>query len=59
MSRKLLSAKELADELSRSERYVRQMRREGFEMDGMRATVDEARRWLKGKGDKLRWRRKR
>lgn len=44
--RKLLSGKELADELGRCEDYPRAMRRAGFRMPGGRATLEEARRWL-------------
>lgn len=43
---RLLSVKELAAALSRSERYVWHMRSRGFAMPGGRATLDEARHWL-------------
>lgn len=52
---RLCSTKELAMELGRSERYIRQMKREGFKMDGRRATVEEAREWLRKRGNRLRW----
>lgn len=42
----LLSVKELAKQLGRSERYVWWMRARGFEMPGGKATLTEAREWL-------------
>jgi len=42
----LLSAKELADQLKRTPRYVRAMKRDGFPMPGNRATVNHALHWL-------------
>ncbi len=44
---KLLSVKELAAALSRSERYVYYMCAKGFPMDGGRATLSAALRWLR------------
>jgi hypothetical protein len=43
---KLLSVKELADALGRSETYVRHMKMIGFKMPGGRATVNEAREFM-------------
>lgn len=43
----LLSVKELAGRLRRCANYVWAMRRRGFPMPGGRATVGEARRWLR------------
>lgn len=43
---KLLSVKELAAELGRSTKYVRQMKKRGFKMPGKRGTVDSALKWL-------------
>lgn len=43
---KLLSCKELASQLSRSQSYVSAMKRKGFKMTGNRATLSEARRFL-------------
>ena len=59
MSRKLLSRKELADQMGRSVRFVQQMTSEGFRMRGARATIEEARDWLDKRGNKLKWKRKR
>jgi len=42
----LLSAKELADQLKRTPRYIRAMVRDGFPMPGHRATVNHALHWL-------------
>jgi hypothetical protein len=42
----LLSVKELAAELKRTERYVWHMRRRGFRMPGGRATLTGALLWL-------------
>ena len=56
---KLLSRKELANEMGRSVRFVDQMASEGFRMRGARATVEEARDWLDKRGNKLKWKRKR
>jgi len=42
----LLTAKELAFELRRSVRYVREMKRRGFLMPGGRSTVSSALVWL-------------
>lgn len=42
----LLSVKELAGALKRTERYVRAMIRDGFLMPGWRATINQALRWL-------------
>ena len=46
MTGQLLTAKELAFELRRSYRYVRYMRKAGFQMPGGVATIAEARQWL-------------
>lgn len=43
---RLLSAKELADALGRSVRYVQEMKSLGFPMPGDRATLREAREFL-------------
>lgn len=42
----LLNAKELAEALRRSPRYVGEMKRKGFQMPGGTATLREARAWL-------------
>ena len=42
----LLYASELATKLRRSEWYVYQMKKAGFEMPGGTATLSEAREWL-------------
>lgn len=48
MANELLSVCELAASLKRSESYVWAMRRRGFEMVGGRATLSEARAFLRG-----------
>ena len=55
---KLLSRKELANEMGRSVRFVDQMASEGFRLRGARATVEEARDWLDRRGNKLRWKKR-
>ena len=42
----LLTTKELAAEMKRSEWYIRAMRKAGFPMPGGTATIEEARLWL-------------
>lgn len=42
----LLSPKELAEALRRSDRYVRHMKSRGFKMPGGYATFEDARNWL-------------
>jgi DNA-binding CsgD family transcriptional regulator len=46
MTEKLLSIKEIADRLGRSESYIFAMKRNGFKMTGNRATLTEARSFL-------------
>lgn len=45
--RKYLTVSELAWELNRSVWYVYAMRKDGFQMPGGTATVEEAKEWLK------------
>ena len=46
MHDELLSSKELASKLKRSERYVKMMRARGFRMIAGRTTLATALRWL-------------
>ncbi len=43
----LLTSKEIAAALRRNVSYVYAMKRRGFDMPGGRATLDEARSWLR------------
>lgn len=44
---KLLTPKELGSAIGRNRIYIEAMKRDGFEMPGGMATVQEAREWLK------------